>query len=98
MTNRNDRTKQIAELRLRAVEVARKNPARSQEKHAPLSPEETEQTLHELQVHQIELEIQNLELLRTQVELDAARTRYYDLFDLAPVGYLSLGKNGLILE
>jgi PAS domain S-box-containing protein len=49
-------------------------------------------------VHQIELELQNDELRRTQVELDNARTRYFDLYDLAPVGYCTLSEKGLILE
>ena len=47
---------------------------------------------------QIELEIQNEELLRAQLELEAARTRYFDLYDLAPVGYCTLSEKGLILE
>jgi len=63
-----------------------------------LSPAEVHQMLHELQVHQIELELQNEELRRAQVELDAARARYFDLYDLAPVGYCSLSEAGLILE
>ena len=63
-----------------------------------LSPEETRRTLHELRVHQIELEMQNEELRRAQAELDAARARYFDLYDLAPVGYCTLCEKGLILE
>ena len=63
-----------------------------------LSPEEIRQTLHELHVHQIELEVQNEELRRAQEELTTARTRYFDLYDLAPVGYCTLGEKGLILE
>jgi PAS domain-containing protein len=58
----------------------------------------TEQLLHELQEHQIELEMQNEELRRTQVELKALQSRYFDLFDLAPVGYVILSENGLIVE
>jgi two-component system cell cycle sensor histidine kinase/response regulator CckA len=54
--------------------------------------------LHELRVHQIELEMQNDELRRTQEELESSRARYFDLYDLAPVGYVTVGENGLILE
>jgi signal transduction histidine kinase len=65
---------------------------------AALSPAETQRQLHELRVHQIELEMQNEELRRAQVELDAARARYFDLYDLAPVGYVAVSASGLILE
>ena len=60
------------------------------------SPEETQQLLHELRVHQIELEMQNEELRTTQLELDAARASYFDLYELAPVGYLTVSGKGLI--
>jgi len=65
---------------------------------AALTPEEMRRTLHELRVHQIELEMQNEELRRTQVELATARLRYFDLYNLAPIGYLTLSESGLILE
>ena len=79
---------------------------RQAEKKAALSPEhnkclslnETRLMIHELRVHQIELEMQNEELRRTQEELNAARARYFDLYDLAPVGYCTLSKDGLFLE
>ena len=54
--------------------------------------------LNELQVHQIELEMQNEELRRTHLELEVSREKYYDLYDLAPVGYFSLDQTSQILE
>lgn len=47
---------------------------------------------------QIELEMQNEELRRSQEQLEASRARYFDLYDLAPVGYLTLNEHGSILE
>ncbi len=53
---------------------------------------------HELEVHQIELEMQNEELLRAQVELAASEEKYWDLYEFAPIGYLTLEGSGKILE
>jgi hypothetical protein len=52
-----------------------------------MSPEKIQQIFHELQVYQIEFQIQNEELRRYQEVLEATRARYFDIYDLAPVGY-----------
>ncbi|MCP4339143.1 MAG: response regulator [Desulfobulbaceae bacterium] len=62
------------------------------------SPEEVRQIFHELQVHQIELEMQNEELRRMHAEMDIVQERYFDLYNLAPVGYCTLNKQGGFLE
>jgi two-component system, cell cycle sensor histidine kinase and response regulator CckA len=63
-----------------------------------LPPQDARQLLHELRVHEIELELQNEELRRAQIELEAERTRYFDLYDLAPVSYFTLNHDGIIVE
>ena len=64
----------------------------------PLSPDSNQQMLHDLRVHQIELEAQNEELRRTQHQLELARERYFDLYELAPVGYLTLSQAGIVQD
>ncbi|MGB7946575.1 MAG: hypothetical protein WCH75_02730, partial [Candidatus Binatia bacterium] len=56
--------------------------------------DKTRQLIHDLQVHKIELEAQNEALRQAQHDLETVRTRYLDLFNLAPVGYLTLTKAG----
>jgi len=52
--------------------------------------------LHNLRVHQIELEMQNEELRRTQAELEETKAAYVDLYDFAPVGYCTISESGLV--
>ena len=63
-----------------------------------LSPQDTQNPSHELEVHQIELEMQNAQLRHTQAELDTAQARYFDFFDMAPVGYCLVSDNGTIKQ
>ena len=60
------------------------------------SKDEALRLVHELEVHQIELEMQNSELLRTQEELEISRNTYAELYDFAPVGYFTFDALGLI--
>ena len=63
-----------------------------------LSLDEISVLVHELQVHQIELEMQNDELRRSQISLEEANRKYSDFYDFAPVGFLTLDESGLIRE
>lgn len=84
-------------LRQKAEAIAQAK-SQSTENLNALSIDDIRQIIHELRVHQVELELQNEELKRVQEELEDARSRYFDLYDLAPVGYCTLSDRGLILE
>jgi signal transduction histidine kinase len=64
--------------------------------HPPRTDEEMLRLLHELEVHQVELEMQNAELRRARDETESALERYTDLYDFAPVGYFTLYRDGAI--
>ncbi len=83
-----------AELRRRAVEKLSEKTSAS----TPSEEADVRKLLHELQVHQIELEMQNEELHTAQLELETSRDRYADLYDFAPVGYCTINAEGIILE
>ncbi|MEI6396078.1 MAG: histidine kinase dimerization/phospho-acceptor domain-containing protein, partial [Verrucomicrobiota bacterium] len=82
------------------AELRRRADARLQSQkppdHAPRSAHETQRLLHELQVHQIELELQNEELRNSRAQVEAAVFRYTDIYDFAPVSYFTLNSNGVI--
>lgn len=59
---------------------------------------DTQRLVQELQIHQIELELQNAELQRARIETERALDKYTELYDFAPVGYFSIDQQGLIQE
>ena len=63
-----------------------------------MSTLEIKSIIEDLYNHKIELEMQNEELLRTQVELEITKQKYFDLYDLAPIGYCTIDRKGVILE
>ncbi len=72
---------------------------RKEKRAAPLAPEsDVRRLVHELQVHQIELEMQNEELVRSRTEMEALLGDYADLYEFAPVGYFTLARDGAILQ
>ena len=91
--NSYDEKERFPILRERALDVLR-----SQSNRMVDSSEKLNRVIHELQVHQIELELQNEELQRTQRALERSHSRYSDLYDRAPVGYFSLNKRGTIIS
>ena len=64
----------------------------------PKSEADIQRLLHDLEVHQIELEMQNEELSAARNEMEAMLEKYTDLYDFAPVGYFTLDTTGDIIE
>jgi PAS domain S-box-containing protein len=79
-------------LRKRAEAKLARSPPRNDPRSTP------QKVQHELQVHQVELEMQNEQLRHSTVALEQAHARYVDLYDFAPVGYLLLDEKGLITQ
>jgi PAS domain S-box-containing protein len=82
------------QLHAQAEERLRSDP----EELARKSPKQMQAVIHELHVHQIELEMQNEQLRVAQEEIESARERYAGLYDFAPIGYLTVSKAGIILR
>jgi len=96
----------LKEARPMMAELYRRAEARLQQRQGkpraragvPKSAAGPQRLLHELEVHQIELELQNAELHQARNELEMALEKYTDLYDFAPVGYFSIDEAGAILE
>jgi len=84
--------KEIRTLRQKAEKALREAPG----KPALTSGTDLTRLTHEIAVHQIELEMQNEELRRSQEELERSHAEYADLYDFAPVGYLTFDRTGLV--
>lgn len=85
-------------LRKRAEEKVRSNEHFDLGELPPGEARAMQQMLHELMVHRAELEMQNEELRKTQQELEISRSKYFDFYNLAPVGYFTISEKGLVLE
>ena len=90
MTDPKDRLPDFSDLRRRAEALLEAEAIPPEE----LSPAQAASLIHELRVHQIELEMQNDELRLSQARLEESRSKYADLYDFAPVGYLTLDEAG----
>jgi PAS domain S-box-containing protein len=89
----------MTDLYRRAKARLRERQRKQQSKPGVPKPDAAPQRLlHELQVHQVELEMQNTELQEARDRLEILLEKYTDLYDFAPVGYFSLGEQGRILE
>ena len=94
MIKKRSPAKVTGDLRVRAEKVLAAGGTGLQ----PILPDDVRELVHELRVHQIELETQNEELRRAQETITESRDRYVDLYDLAPVGYVTLDPQGRIVE
>jgi PAS domain S-box-containing protein len=94
----NDKDGGRRKLRADAEKIARKKAPDIPENLRDLSPAAVRKLLHDLQVYQIELEMQNEQLRQAQERLEESQAQYFELYDVAPVGYFSISDKGLILQ
>ena len=97
MTQDNHSQDKLSELRTQA-ETALQGKGFDVPDVSALSTEKIQELVHELHVHQIELDIQNEDLRQAQIKLEELKDKYVDLYDFAPAGYMTLNDKGLILE
>ncbi len=88
----------LSVIRRRAEALAQSRLLKEARDESPLSAQQARAAVYELHVHQIELEMQNEELRRKELELQEERTRYFDLYEMAPVGYCIIDEGGRIAQ
>ncbi len=96
MSEKREQRADVAHLR-RLAEV-KLGERKKKDAAPPVTEADTWALVHELEVHQIELEMQNEEMRRVQEQLKESRAKYFDLYNLAPVAYLTVSVEGEILE
>ena len=79
-------------------DVAENKLCKSQDLSSELEDKPSEEIIHELRVHQIELEMQQDELKKTQLALEESRDHYREFYDFAPIGYLTMTPKGVIKQ
>lgn len=97
-TCKDNRPGDLAKLEKQAEKMAAEYASLTTVDINALSSEEIRNVIHELHAHQAELETQNEELRRAQADLDTSQARYFDLYNLAPVGYVTVCGKGIIRE
>ena len=95
MTQKKSQTPDASDLRQRAEARLTE---RQKEEAVPGGEEDARRLVHELEVHQVELEMQNEQLREARSELEAGLADFTDLYDFAPVGYVTFDRDGTILQ
>lgn len=90
-----DLKRDAGKLRQKAEKLLKRKVSKTNLK---LSEEEMLKLIYELEVHQVELELQNEELKKAQTATNNYAERYHELYDFAPIGYMTLSKEGAIIE
>ena len=93
MLEKSKSSNQINNLRIKAKEMLQKHPGFDYE-----LPYDIADIIEELQIHQVELEVQNQELMSSRQELEDLNQEYFDLYEFAPCGYLSLNAKNIIIR
>lgn len=98
MKEKNYNENEARKLREKAESLLEKSKEKLTDSLNLNSHEDIMELIHELSVHQIELRLQNEDLRRTQIEIEESKKKYLELYDFAPVGYLTLSEEGTIIE